>query len=218
MDYKLDRSNRKSLAIIIRDGKVIVKAPYHISLSTINDFVDSKKSWIDKKLKEYRAVGVDFKNQRVFLFGRLLKIYYSSSNKTSIKLHKNHLEVFKSKQITVKGIEAKIEKVFKRELKNRIDRSLTYYANALGINKPSYKIRKYKRIHGRCSRKGELAFNTYLYEHTEEFIDYVVLHELAHIFEFNHSQNFYKIIERHLPNYKEIIRQDKKVLSLHQDQ
>ena len=96
--------------------------------------------------------------------------------------------------------------------------SINNYAKALKIKTPSYIIRKYKRIHGRCLSNGELAFNTLLYEHSLEFIDYVVLHECAHLIEFNHSKKFYNIIETQLPDYKEIIQKDRTRLSPHQGQ
>ena len=77
------------------------------------------------------------------------------------------------------------------------------------IKIPAFKIRKYKRLYGRCSRSGELAFNTYLYHESLEFIEYVVVHELAHLFEFNHSSRFYDVVASMMPHYKEVLKRKK---------
>ena len=217
MNYKLKRSKRKTIALHIRDGELLVLAPHLVSRKTIDRFVQQKEGWINEKLDAYRKPGIDFDKSSVSLLGEKKKIELLRGGSWSIEMG-DTIKVTARSNMSQEGIEKRMEEYFKEILQKQIEASLKYYSQALKIKTPDYIIRKYKRIHGRCLSNGELAFNTHLYEHSLEFIDYVVLHECAHLIEFNHSKRFYDIIDTHLPNYKEIIQQDKLKLSLHRDQ
>ena len=65
------------------------------------------------------------------------------------------------------------------------------------------KINSAKKRYGSCSGTNSLNFSLYLLDKDERFIDYVVVHELAHIKHHNHSRDFYKFIEQFMPDYKE---------------
>lgn len=217
MEYTLHRSKRKTIAIIIRDGKVIVRAPYHSRLDEIEAFLSLKSDWLNKKLAEYREIGINEEKDEVYLFAKKYKIIYEEDDHIFIEYKKDKIIIHAALELSKEKKLNHLEKDLKEKLYQKIDFYLDKYSRILQIKKPPYKIRKYKRIHGRCSNQGELAFNAYLYEHSLEFIEYVVLHECAHLFEFNHSKRFYQIIEKHMPNYKDIILEDKNLLSPHLD-
>lgn len=212
MNYKLKRSKRKTITLLIRDGELLVRAPFLVPKSKIDQFVLQKKSWILEKLQAYRKPGIDFENLTVYLFGVKRNIQIETGKSWSFHLG-DTISITARSNMTQAGIEKRMEEYFKEMLDGIIRESLEKYALALKIEKPNYIIRNYKRIHGRCLSNNELAFNTKLYEHSPEFIDYVVLHECAHILEFNHSENFYRIIEENLANYKEIIAIDNKLFN-----
>lgn len=211
MDYKLKRSQRKTIALLVRDGQVLVRAPFRVPKSRIDQFVLEKEDWILGKLEAYRKPGIDFDNKSVFLFGVKKTIHIERAAHWSMELGDEILVKARS-NMTQAGIEKRMEEYFKEELDSILKKSIHKYSKALKIPRPKYIIRKYSRIHGRCLSNGELAFNTNLYEHSPDFIDYVVLHECAHLIEFNHSAKFYSIIKAHMPNYKEVIKKDKEAL------
>lgn len=208
MEYIVKRTNRKTLAISIVDGNVIVRAPKNLNDQIIERAVLDKKDWINSKLKAYRPVGIDLSHKTVRVYGKTIPLHLKKGQRFTVTLS-DSLEVTHSKRLKKETIEKRIEDSFKEELHAYIDQKLTQVAKDLNIEKPPFIIRRYKRIYGRCNAKGELAFNLYLYEEAYPFIDYVILHECAHILEFNHSRAFYAIIEKHMPNYKEIIRLSK---------
>ena len=217
MNYKLKRSKRKTIGLYIRDGELLVRAPRFVPKYKIDLFVLEKQTWIQEKLEAYRQPGINFERSYVYLFGEKIRLDIKQGSAWSMEID-DCIRVIARSNMGKLGIEKRMEEYFKELLEKHIDKSLRQYSQALNIKTPSYIIRKYKRIHGRCLSNGELAFNTHLYEHSLEFIDYVVLHECAHLIEFNHSKRFYAIIEKHLPNFKEIIQKDKTLLSPHQDQ
>ncbi len=92
------------------------------------------------------------------------------------------------------------------ELRNLAKRLLPakteYYAKIMGVKYGRITITGAKTRFGSCSAKGNISYSYRLMRYPEEAIDYVVVHELAHILELNHSPAFYKIIGSVLPDYK----------------
>ena len=78
-----------------------------------------------------------------------------------------------------------------------------YFALRMGVDYGRITIREQKTRWGSCSSKGNLNFNWKLILLAPELLDYVVVHELAHRREMNHSKNFWKIVEAELPDYRE---------------
>ena len=78
-----------------------------------------------------------------------------------------------------------------------------YYSSIMDVYPKSIKINSAKKRYGSCSSENNINFSLYLMDKDERFIDYVVVHELAHIKHHNHSKAFYEFIERFMPDYKE---------------
>ncbi len=93
-----------------------------------------------------------------------------------------------------------------RELCDKSERVIAekvkYYSQLTGLYPTGVKITKAKKRFGSCSAKNSLCFSCYLLRYPEDAIDYVVLHEVAHIKHHNHSKDFYNLISRYMPDYK----------------
>ena len=87
--------------------------------------------------------------------------------------------------------------------KNIIPERVEYYSKLTNLTPVGIKITKAKKRFGSCSSRNSLCFSCYLMLYPIEAIDYVVMHELAHIRHHNHSTDFYKLIENYMPDYKE---------------
>ena len=87
--------------------------------------------------------------------------------------------------------------------KKLIPERVAYFAKQMGVTYGRITIREQKTRWGSCSSKGNLNFNWKLVLFESELLDYVVVHELAHRIEMNHSANFWTIVESVLPDYKE---------------
>ncbi len=90
----------------------------------------------------------------------------------------------------------------RRRAKQIIPPKVEYYSKIMGVTPTSVKINSAKTRYGSCSGKNSLNFSLYLMAKDERFIDYVVIHELAHIKHHNHSKEFYEFIEKFMPDYK----------------
>ncbi|MBO5907268.1 MAG: M48 family metallopeptidase [Clostridia bacterium] len=93
-----------------------------------------------------------------------------------------------------------------KELKKRarlvLSAKTEHFSKIMGLNYGRITITSAKTRFGSCSSKGNISYSYLLLLYPEEAIDYVVVHELAHLLELNHSQRFYKIVEKILPDYK----------------
>lgn len=90
-----------------------------------------------------------------------------------------------------------------RTAKERIPRRVAYFAERMGVTYGRITIREQKTRWGSCSSKGNLNFNWKLVLMPDEVLDYVVVHELAHRRELNHSDRFWAIVAEVLPDYRE---------------
>lgn len=86
--------------------------------------------------------------------------------------------------------------------KTVIPKRVEYYSKLMGLTPTAVKINSAKTRFGSCSGKNSLNFSVYLMLFPQEAIDYVVVHELAHIKHHNHSKEFYRLIEEFMPDYK----------------
>lgn len=94
-------------------------------------------------------------------------------------------------------------KLLRKKAKKVIPEKVEYFSSVMGVEPSSVKINSAKKRYGSCSGKNALNFSLYLMDKDERFIDYVVVHELAHIVHHNHSKDFYAFIEKFMPDYKE---------------
>lgn len=107
---------------------------------------------------------------------------------------KQNKRILITEQQRAEGIEEALQVIPKR---------VAYYAARMGVTYGRITIREQKTRWGSCSSKGNLNFNWKLVLTEPELLDYVVVHELAHRIEMNHSADFWEIVEREMPDYKE---------------
>ena len=96
-------------------------------------------------------------------------------------------EIAKLKELARKVIPLKVEK----------------FSKIMGLSPTNVRIGSARGRFGSCSSVGALNFSCFLMLYPEEAIDYVVVHELAHLVHMNHSKSFYGVIEKYMPDYKE---------------
>ena len=96
-----------------------------------------------------------------------------------------------------------IDRWYRREARRRITAAVAREAGRLGVEHTSIAIRDQRTRWGSCSRRGTLSFNWRLVIAPVEVLDYVVIHELCHLRELNHSKAFWRLVDEALPNWRE---------------
>lgn len=99
-------------------------------------------------------------------------------------------------------LQAQDEEALRCLAKEYIPQRVCYYARVMGVTPTGVKITSAKSRFGSCNGKNSLCFSLYLMTYPKEAVDAVIVHELAHITEKNHSQRFYDIVYKYMPDYK----------------
>lgn len=221
VEYKLIRSNRRSIQLRIQEeGDLLVRAPYGISKQQLDAILKEKEEWILKKQEKIRIErSIRTKNrERPFQTGRellycgekyILKIETCSENaKVKIKKDENKKIIIYSidskQEETSKEIEEQLKKWYRQEARCILTDKCKYYSNKMGVTYEQIRVKETKTRWGSCSSLGNLNFNWKILLAPIPVQDYLVVHELAHRKEMNHSRSFYDIVETYFPNYKEV--------------
>ncbi len=99
-------------------------------------------------------------------------------------------------------VEEKLDIKDVERLKEIIEKSIQKYSKTLGAIPNNIRIKNIKYAWGSCSSKKNITINLKLAKKDEKVIQYVVLHEMCHLKEMNHSTNFWELVEKNMPDYK----------------
>jgi predicted metal-dependent hydrolase len=218
-EYTLRRSQRaKKTRIIVTAEKVEVVAPSGVAEDKICAFVKSKQGWIvaaSLKIKQKKQ-GVErlgperyVDGAEVPYHGGQLKIRLkpSSGEKIKIKCSGSELIIFLPKEnIAGKGcqlIRVAIVAWIKKQALKDVNSYLTLHCCKQGLHPRSIRLKKQKSRWGSCGIHNDINLNWLLVLAPPKVMEYVVVHEICHIKERNHSAQFWLLVEEHLPDYKQ---------------
>ena len=202
MEYVLKRSKRCSVQIQIDyDGAVIVKAPLNYATRKIDEFVTQKQSWINKSQTKILANNI-ISPGYVHIQGKKFKILFNKGLRNFVSFHDNHITV--ETTIGTKQSEF-LHRYFRQEACLFLENCFTELLQSvkrydLHTERP-VQIKKFKRKWGCCSFAGTITLNYKLYHAPCNVINSVIFHELCHLKYFNHSKEFYQLLEKIDPKY-----------------
>ena len=180
------------------ENKIFVKTS-NKSQTYILNLLDMRSSWIEKQLKKQIAcVSLEMNSEdEVLLFSQ--KYSMDAQEATHLRDRLNKLRV-NSPQKVMKCYDDFYKAIAITYLGERTE----YYSNVMGLAFDKIKYRKMKSRWGSCNSKKVITFNTELMKVDKNLIDYVVVHELAHLKHMNHSQDFHSLVESYLPGSKRL--------------
>ena len=201
---KIVRSNRKTVALIVtQDAILVVRAPVFTPMEHIERLVSKKSSWIRQKIAEVikrpKPLTKEFVGGEGFLYlGKLYKLHIVDDASLIIEL-KDRLYISKNSLPQARQV---IVQWYKKEALKIIRERCAWYAKITGYKPASVKITNAQKRWGSCGPKGTLNFSWRLIMAPVEVIDYLVVHELVHIGQPDHSKLFWTEVESILPDYK----------------
>ncbi len=211
--YTLTRSKRKTLALYVRNGKVEVRAPLKIPKADIDKFVASKEKWIADKLAE----STERREQRdafclnygdtIMYLGKMYPIAAKQGGRVGFDGERFYMPP----DLNHDQIKYTCTRLYRMLAKHDLTNKVLDFAKRMNVQPIAVKVNGAKSRWGSCSGKKSLNFSWRLIMAENDVVDYVVVHELAHITEMNHSERFWAIVEGVLPGYQER-RQRLKVL------
>lgn len=210
IDYTLLFANRKTLEIAVHpDRSVIVKAPMNSILTDIEKKVKKRASWILKQIRyfdqfdprtpERRYVG----GESHLYLGRnyRLKIERGLRDHVVLKHGFFHIETTRTSEGYVQSL---LDGWYKEKCHNMLSKMFDQCwqgFNKGNLNKPTLKVQKMQKRWGSLSEKETLTLNSSLIRTPKECIEYVIIHELCHLVHHNHSPEFYKLLDRSMPDW-----------------
>lgn len=204
---KIARSRRKTMALhVLPDTTVLVKAPFLTPNFFINKFINDNSKWIMDKIEKVRRVKINtdnkFANGGVFyLLGNEYKLKFGAYDnliqESGFLLFPNVLK-FRLKN--------ELEIWYRRNAREIITRQVEFYAAQMKAKFTDLTFSDTKSQWGRCTQDNKLQFSWRLVMAPLLVVNYVVVHELAHTFEKNHSRTFWNKVRYFNPSYRQQIK------------
>lgn len=202
-DILIERSKRKTLAITIsRKGEVKIKAPLKASVESIEKFYEAHTDWVQRKLNEIHASMQGYEDvlnyKKLLYLGQAFCVEQGSIHKIMF----GDEGVVVVPDVPAKKLYAKIISWYKALAKKYFTERMAYFYKRYKMKPTSIRLTNATGKWGSCSSTGNIRLNWRLIMLDSFCIDYVMLHELAHLLEQNHSSRFWKAVELMMPDYK----------------
>ncbi|ACZ01200.1 M48 family metallopeptidase [Streptobacillus moniliformis] len=210
LGYEVERKRVKNINLRIRDDLTIfISAPINIDKYYIEQFILSKKNWIDKnieKMKEYRKNIQDEtleNGTKIKFLGNYFEVNVIKNIYDSVMILNDKI-ILNTKNDDFNYKIKLIEQFYYKEAEKVFKERIAIYLSIMNENINRLIIKKIKGKWGYCKPNERIiALNTKLIKRSLFEIDYVIIHELSHLKHPNHSINFYRHIEKYMQNYKE---------------
>lgn len=214
IDFELLESSSRSQKILIKvyaDCRVVVSTPLNTDDKTIIEAVKQRSRWIYKQLREFREQSKfitprQYKSgESHFYLGKQyqLKVIHDDTKPKGVKLLRGRLEV-NTLDTDIESIKSHLNEwyrsrakvIFEVRLRQILEKALWVEA------KPDIRLMAMRTQWGNCSPSGLLTLNPHLVKAPAICIDYVILHELCHLVEHNHSERFYQLLSQVMPDWE----------------
>ena len=205
----IDRSIKlKSLSIKISKDCISVIAPFFISNNKIDKLLNKKFNWIKKQLfiqnNIHPLIEKKYVNGEEFKYlGKTFKLQIIIGVKYSIKIEDNFLIVIVKNTKNKNKIKKLIHNWFYKNSISYFKEKTLLHAEVNNLKFLSVKVREYKARWGSCSINGDITFNWRLIMAPPRIIEYVIIHELVHLIEHNHSPKYWEHVKEIYPNANE---------------
>jgi len=204
IEYKLIRSARISIGAYIRKGVVEVRAPFFYSADEIDEFVASKQEWISHNLAESKEQEIK-RNNFSLTYGSEITYrgsVYTISGELNRKSGFVDTSLYVPPNLSPEQIRLHCINLLKMHAEVLFEKIACECVGKMLVLPSDFNISNATRSWGRCSSKKSIRISWLLIMADDDLIEYVIVHELAHLIEFNHSAQFWTIVEHYIPDYK----------------
>lgn len=198
-------SRAKRLRLVSSIRGVVAVAPENYNPDSLQEFVQSKKDWIAKTSDYYsglrqRAGHVE-SEQVIYYLGKKFE-FKIIKDRTDFATVSESLNLITFHVPDRRSYKVQIQRWYRRQTAQIIAARLPELSRQMGLQYNKFSIKKQKSRWASCSKKKNLNFNLLLAAAPADVIDYVVIHELAHILVMDHSKKFWKTVETFDPDFK----------------
>ena len=214
LGYALAHSRRRSVGLLVRPEGLTVRAPTGLSQEAIDDVLRRKADWIARKLHDARqrtppagpafwADGgcLDYLGQPQRLV--VQAVLHRRSARVLWQPDRAELHVLLPAQAAAGTLQTVLPRWLQAQARQYLARRLDHYAPLLGVRYSALALSSARTRWGSASSSGTIRLNWRLIHLAPELIDYVVVHELSHLREMNHSPDFWGVVASVMPDYEQ---------------
>lgn len=207
IQYTLTRSKRKTASIYVeRDGQVTVLVPEDLSDDQIEAVLEQKRKWIYHHLAEWHDLNAtrvhrQYVNGEGFLYlGRSYRLKLVKDQPEPLMLKDGYF-CLRSKGGLPTDAEAAFKTFYRTKGAVRIPDRVAYYQAKMGVQPKAVRIIDLKHRWASCTPEGKLNFHWKCMMAPATILDYIVVHELAHLIRSNHTTAFWNEVDKVMPDY-----------------
>lgn len=202
IEYILKREKRKSISIKIKEGKIYIFSDTYSSLQYIENFMLKNIENILKQIENTKLVYRE--KEKVLIFGFEYKLCFNyNKSYNNIEILNNNLIANLPLKNKGKQLEVCLESFYKKLLAEYLEQSFKKFTEMTNLFPKKVYIKKMSTRWGSCSSNSNISINLNLVKFHKDIIDYVVLHEICHLKEMNHSKDFWNLLSLYMPDYKQ---------------
>ena len=211
--YTLKRSQRRSIGLRIDDLGLTVSMPLKASERWLHEVLQQRAGWVIDKLEDWQAHAPEkptWKDGEIIHYlGEILTLRIGSFPKTVQQVGE---ALCVKDEGSASHIEKRVSTWYRKQALPLFISRAEHYAKILDVRPCSIRLTTARTRWGSCSSSGEVRLNVQLIKLPHYLIDYVIVHELAHLREMNHSAAFWKLVESACPDYARLRSELKAVI------
>ena len=210
LEVQIERTNRKrTISLQVKDNKLIVKAPRTASRQSLDDLIQRKQSWIKKRailnVEERKLRNRKFSdNEKFYYRGNEYRLSLIFGGKEEVKISEGFLIVTckDDRAMGSKEVKTFIEDWYVRESTKILNTRTYEFAKKMKVEPSAITVKNYASKWGSCTASNKISYNWRIIMAPDCIVDYLIIHELCHIIEHNHSKNFWYQVGKYCEDFK----------------
>jgi predicted metal-dependent hydrolase len=212
IEVRIERKDIKNLHVGVYPpyGKVRVATPLHIDDEAVRLAIISRLPWIKKQKESFENQPRQTKREMVsgeshYFLGKryLLDVINSNSKYQVIKKH-SKLELHVRANTSIENKQKVLNEWYREELKKEVSKLIPKCEKLVGVKIDTWEVKKMKTKWGSCNIENKkILLNLELAKKSLESIEYIIVHEMVHLLERHHNENFKMFMDKFIPNWRE---------------
>ena len=210
LEIQIKRTNRKrTISLQVKDNKLIINAPRTVSRKNLDEVIQRKQKWIKQRailnFEEQNLRNRKFIDNETFYFrGNEYRLSLIWGGKEEVKIVDGLLLVtFKDdRSIDSKNVKSLIEDWYVRESTKILNTRTYEFAKKMKVRPTEITVKNYVSKWGSCTAKNKISYNWRIIMAPDCIVDYLIIHELCHIIEHNHSKNFWNYVGTYCEDFQ----------------
>ena len=205
--------NKKSIQLLIKKNKLsknykltfdkknlrgLVSIPYYVSFKSGLEFANENVKWLYEEINKILPLVLIKHNASLLIMGKRMKIIFEEDNFNKVYIKNNKIIIVSHKD----GHKKIFKKWIVRQILNQSQNYVDVISKQLDLNIKALKISNSFNYWGSCNSAGIIHLNWRLIFAPTEILKYIIVHELCHLKEFNHTKKFWMLVKRFCPDYK----------------